>query len=94
MSWGDIPTCKEKGLAIDEYQMPRVIYMSSGVKPEQLAFYGEVFKKVSESPEWKAYLTSNALNGTYATGKSLVSFLAADAERAKAIFSHAGWLLK
>ena len=94
MSWNDIPTCKEQGLAIDEYQMPRVIYMSSAVKPEQMQYYSEVFRKVSEAPEWKAFLTSNALNGTFATGNAVASYIAQDTERAKAIFTHAGWMLK
>jgi putative tricarboxylic transport membrane protein len=94
MAWGDIPTCKEKGLPIDQYQMPRVIYMSSAVKPEQLAFYADVFRKVSETPEWKAFLTQNALNGTFGTGDTVMKYIAEDTERQKAIFSYAGWLLK
>ena len=94
MAWGDIPTCKEKGLPIEQYQMPRVIYMSSAVKPEQMAFYGDMFNKVSQTPEWKAFLTKNALNGTFGTGDTLAKYIAEDTERQKAIFSYAGWLLK
>ncbi|HEX4944628.1 MAG TPA: tripartite tricarboxylate transporter substrate binding protein [Usitatibacteraceae bacterium] len=94
MSWGDIRTCRESGLPIDEYQMPRVIYMSSAVKPEHLAFYAALFRKVSETPEWKAFLTNNALNGTFATGSEAKAYIARDTERAKVIFKDAGWLIK
>lgn len=94
MSWGDIQTCRESGLPIDEYQMPRVIYMSSAAKPEQIAFYASLFRKVSESPEWKAFLTNNALNGTFATGNDAKAYIARDTERAKAIFKDSGWLIK
>jgi putative tricarboxylic transport membrane protein len=94
LSWNDIPTCKEKGLPIDQYQMPRVIYMSSAVKPDQMAFYTEVFKKVSQTPEWQDFLTKNALNGTFGTGDVVSKYIAEDTERQKAIFSYAGWLLK
>jgi len=94
MAWGDIPTCKEKGLAIDQYQMPRVIYMSSAAKPEQLAFYADLFRKVSQTPEWQEFLTKNALNGTFDTGDAVAKFIAEDTARQKAIFSYAGWLLK
>jgi tripartite-type tricarboxylate transporter receptor subunit TctC len=94
MAWGDIPTCKEKGLAIDQYQMPRVIYMSSAVKPDQMAYYAEVFKKVSEAPEWKEFLTKNALNDSFGTTEATSRYVAEDTERAKAIFAYAGWLLK
>lgn len=94
MAWGDIPTCKDQGVAIDQYQMPRVIYMSSAVKPDELAYYADVFKKVSESPEWKEFLTKNALNGTFGTGSAVTKYITEDTERAKAIFAYAGWLLK
>ena len=94
MAWGGIPTCKEKGLAIDQYQMPRVIYMSSAVKPDQIAFYADVFKKVSESPEWKEFLTKNALNDAFGMTEAATKYIAEDTERQKAIFSYAGWLLK
>jgi putative tricarboxylic transport membrane protein len=94
LAWGDIPTCKEKGLPIDQYQMPRVIYMSSAVKPEPMAFYTEVFRKVSQTPEWQDFLTKNALNGTFGTGEAVAKYIAEDTERQKAIFSYAGWLLK
>jgi tripartite-type tricarboxylate transporter receptor subunit TctC len=94
MSWGDIPTCKEKGLPIEHYQMPRVIYMSAGVKPEPMAFYTALFSKVSQTPEWQEFLTRNALNGTFGTGDTVTRYIAEDTERQKAIFSYAGWLLK
>jgi tripartite-type tricarboxylate transporter receptor subunit TctC len=93
-SWGDIHTCRESGLPIDEYQMPRVIYMSAAAKPEQLAFYASLFRKVSETAEWKAFLTNNALNGTFATGNEVKSYIAKDTDRAKVIFKDAGWLIK
>jgi putative tricarboxylic transport membrane protein len=94
LAWGDIPTCKEKGLAVDQYQMPRVIYMSSAVKPDQTAYYTEVFRKVSQTPEWQEFLTKNALNGTFGTGDTVTKYIAEDTERQKAIFAYAGWLLK
>lgn len=94
LSWHDIPTCKEKGLAIDQYQMPRVIYMSSAVKPDQVAYYTEVFRKVSQTPEWQEFLTKNALNGTFGTGETVMKYIAEDTERQQAIFASAGWLLK
>jgi len=94
MAWSDIPTCRESGLAIDEYQMPRVVYISSAAKPEQVAFYTALLKNVIESPEWKQFLGDNALNGTFATAKEVDAFIAKDTERAKAIFTYAGWLLK
>jgi tripartite-type tricarboxylate transporter receptor subunit TctC len=94
MSWGDIPTCKESGLNVEEYSMPRVVYMSAGAKPEQIAYYVNVLKKVSEAPEWKAFLQSNALNGEFASGDALKQFIVKDEATARPIFMEAGWLVK
>ena len=52
MAWSDIPTCKEAGVDT-EYQMLRGIFMSPGVKPEQVAFYVDLFKKVMATDDWK-----------------------------------------
>src|SRR5215510_5307402 len=54
MSWADIPTCKEQGLDVD-YLMLRGIFMPGGVTPDHVAYYTGVFKKVMETPEWKAF---------------------------------------
>lgn len=94
MAWGDIPTCKEQGANIDEYRMPRTVYMPAGVKPEQVSFYVNLLKKVSETPEWKTYLQTNALNGNFASGDAFKKYIAKDEETARKIFNDAGWLLK
>ncbi len=33
MGWSDIPTCKESGIPIDHYQMPRTIWLPAGTFP-------------------------------------------------------------
>jgi tripartite-type tricarboxylate transporter receptor subunit TctC len=53
-----------------------------------------VFKKVSETPEWKEFLTKNALNDTFGPTEVVNKYIAEDTERAKAVFTYAGWLLK
>ena len=56
MGWADIPTCKEAGIPIDQFQMPRTVWLPGGVPAEAVAFYADVLKKVSETPEWKEYI--------------------------------------
>jgi tripartite-type tricarboxylate transporter receptor subunit TctC len=94
MAWGDIPTCKEKGLAIDEYQMPRVIYMSSTVKPEQAAFYVDLMKKVQATPEWKEYIERTSQVDTFLTGTAFADFIKQDLEHIKQVAGEQGWLVK
>src|SRR6202008_516661 len=55
MAWSDIPTCKESGVDT-EYQMLRGIFMSPGVKPEQVAYYVDLFRKVMATDDWKRFM--------------------------------------
>ncbi len=67
MSWNDIPTCKEAGVAVD-YVMLRGIFMPPGVTKEQVDFYVDLFKKVRETPEWKKFMEKGAFNTTFMSG--------------------------
>src|SRR5919109_1254004 len=75
MSWADIPTCKEAGLDVD-YLMLRGIFMPPGVKPEQVQYYVELFKKVMATPEWQKLMEEGAFNRTTLVGKQYVDWLA------------------
>ncbi len=91
-AWSDIPTCKEKGLDVN-YEMIRVFMMPGGVKPEQTQFYVDLLKKVTETPEWKAYLEKNALKEEFLSGDPLKTFLAKDEVMHREIMSDAGFLI-
>jgi tripartite-type tricarboxylate transporter receptor subunit TctC len=93
MSWNDIPTCVQSGLGIDEYRMPRAVYMAAGATPEQVNFYVKVLKKVSETAEWKAYLQVNALNGQFSSGDQFKRYIDDNQGKVRDIFSNAGWLV-
>jgi putative tricarboxylic transport membrane protein len=93
-SWSDIPTCKDAGIPIEQYQMPRVVYMAGGVTPQQSGYYAAILKKVSETPEWKEYLTRNALNGEFLAGKELRDFIGKDEAQGRKVIEEAGWLVK
>ena len=67
MAWSDIPTCKEGGVDT-EYQMLRGIFMPPGVKPEQVAYYVDLFKKVMATDDWKRFMQDGAFNQTFMTG--------------------------
>ncbi len=91
-AWSDIPTCKEKGLDVS-YEMIRIFMMPGGVKPEQAKFYVDLLKKVTETPEWKAYLEKNALKGDFMSGSQLTTFLEKDEQLHRQIMKDAGFLV-
>ncbi len=93
MSWNDIPTCKEAGLAI-EYLMLRGIFMAPGVTPDQVAFYVDLFKKVRETPEWKDFMEKGAFNQEFMSGPAYVKWVEAAEKTHEGLMKEAGFLAK
>lgn len=90
-AWSDVPTAKENGLDV-EYLMLRGLFLPGGCKPEHVAYYTDLFKKVVETPEWKDYLERNSLRKTFVAGKEFMDFLEGDEKKHKQIMSEAGFL--
>ncbi|WP_137821828.1 tripartite tricarboxylate transporter substrate binding protein [Pseudomonas sp. D(2018)] len=93
-SWADVPTCKEQGLGVDQYRFPRTVFMAGDVTPEQRAFYVELLRKVSQTPEFKSYVERNALVPTFLAGDELAAYIEKDTARVTPVFQEAGWLRK
>jgi putative tricarboxylic transport membrane protein len=92
-AWKDIPTCKSQGLNV-EYLMLRGIFMAPGVKPEQIAYFQNVLKKVRETPEWKDFMETGAFKDSYMTGEPFKDWLRkAEVEHAR-LMAEAGFLAK
>lgn len=92
-AWSDIPTCKESGVDV-EYQMLRAFFLPAGTTAEQSAFYADLLKKVTATPEWQAYLTKQALKETFLTGGDFVKFLEKDEAFHNKLMNEAGFAAK
>jgi putative tricarboxylic transport membrane protein len=73
-AWADIPTCKSSGVNVD-YQMLRGVFMGPNAKPEQVAFYVDLFKKVMATPDWKKFMEDGAFSQTFMTGAEFRTWL-------------------
>lgn len=91
-SWADVPTCHEAGLGVDQYRFPRTVFMPGDVSAEQRAFYTDLMRKVSQAPEFKAYVMQNALVPTFLEGNQLTVYIEKDTARVTPVFKQAGWL--
>lgn len=78
-SWSDIPTCKEVGLDIS-YQSQRGIFMRARATDEERTYFISVFKKVVDTPEWKAYMEKGAYSQTFMIGQEFKARLSSEAE--------------
>jgi putative tricarboxylic transport membrane protein len=91
VSWNDIPTCKEQGLDM-EYLMLRAMFLPGKVKPEETAFYVDLFKKVTETAEYKEYMAKQALKPVFLTGPDMLKFLEEDDTLNKNLMVEAGFV--
>jgi putative tricarboxylic transport membrane protein len=91
MAWSDIPPCPSQGLDVT-YQMLRGMFMPGKVTPEQQAYYVDLFQKVAETPDWKAYLERNALVPDFRSGQAFVDFLVEDERKHKDLMGKAGFI--
>ncbi len=92
-SWNDIPTCKEEGLDM-QYLMLRAMFLPGKVTPEQIAFYDDLFKKITQTAEYKDYMEKQALKPVYIDGKEMLKFLEEDDALNKSLMTEAGFVAK
>jgi tripartite-type tricarboxylate transporter receptor subunit TctC len=94
MAWSDIPTCKEQGLPVDDYKMPRAVYLPPNVPQDATTFWSGVLRKVFETPEWQEYIARTSQSGAFMAGADFRAFIAMDEERSRKVFEEQGWLVK
>ena len=92
MGWSDIPTCKENGVNIDQYQMPRTVWLPLNVPADSVAYYVDILKKVKETPDWSEYIERTSQTPVYLTGNEFKSFMADDEKKNKSVFEKEGWI--
>jgi putative tricarboxylic transport membrane protein len=73
--WKTIPTMKEATGKDMSYLMLRGFFAAPGITKEQQDYYAGVFKKVSETPEWKKYTSDMGLKDAYLAGPEYVKWL-------------------
>jgi tripartite-type tricarboxylate transporter receptor subunit TctC len=93
MSWNDIPTCASQGLDVS-YQMLRAMFLPGKVTPEQQAFYVDLFKKVTQTAEYKDYMEKQALKPVWYSGADMIKFLEEDDALNKNLMTEAGFVAK
>ncbi|PWR03817.1 hypothetical protein DKT77_04735 [Meridianimarinicoccus roseus] len=76
----DTPTMTELGHEL-VYWMQRSFVAPSGMSPEAVAYYTEMFEKLNATEEWKTYTQEKALMADFLTGDALQAYFLE--ERAK-----------
>jgi len=67
------------------------MFLPGKMTPEQTAFYVDLFKKVTQTPEYKDYMEKQALKPVFLTGKEMLTFLEEDDALNKNLMIEAGF---
>jgi tripartite-type tricarboxylate transporter receptor subunit TctC len=92
--WKTIPTMKEATGKDMSYLMLRGIFAAPGITKDQQEFYVSVMKKVTETPEWKKYISDMGLKGAFLSGPEYVKWLEEKERMTKDLMSKGGLLKK
>jgi tripartite-type tricarboxylate transporter receptor subunit TctC len=92
-SWSDVPTCKEEGLDV-QYLMLRAMFLPGKVTADQSTFYVDLFRKISQTAEYKDYMEKQALKPIFLTGPDMVKFLEEDDKVNAQLMQEAGFVAK
>jgi len=90
-SWFDVPTCTSAGLPVD-YLMLRGIFMPPGVSEDQVKYYVDLFQKVRDLPEWKAFMEEGAFKQTAMSGKAYWDWLGKAEQQHRELMREAGFI--
>jgi len=66
--WDKIPTMKEATGVDMSYMMLRGIFAPPGITQEQQAYYVNLLKKVTETPDWQKYISDFGLKSAFLSG--------------------------
>lgn len=92
--WDKIPTLKEATGTDISYLMLRGIFAAPKVKKEVQDGYVELFKKVTDTKDWKDYLEKYALKGAFLSGADYVKWLEQKEASTKSLMDKGGMLKK
>jgi putative tricarboxylic transport membrane protein len=71
----DIPTLKEAGLDIPNLPQMRGVVGAPGMSPETVAYYEDLFLKVSKTAAWQKFIEDSQLDGEFVKSAELKTFL-------------------
>jgi putative tricarboxylic transport membrane protein len=71
----DVPTLQEAGFAIPQVPQMRGVLGSPGMPADAVAYYEDLFLKVSQTATWQKFLADSFFDGEYIKAAELKTFL-------------------
>jgi putative tricarboxylic transport membrane protein len=89
-AYPNVPTIKEAGYDIPNVPQVRGIVMPPGVAPDVVAYYEDLFMRLSKTPTWRKYLDEQQFVDGYQKSAELSKFFDSFTEQMRVILKEAG----
>lgn len=86
----NVPTLKEAGFDVPIVPQVRGVVAPPGIPPEAVAYYEDLFLRLSKTPTWKKYLEDNQFEDGYMKSAELAKFFDEFTDRMRGILKDAG----
>ena len=86
----NVPTLKEAGFDVAAVPQVRGVVAPPGIPKENVAYWEEVFRKLSQTESWRKYLDDNQFENGYQNAAELTKFYGEFTERMRGILQEAG----
>jgi putative tricarboxylic transport membrane protein len=86
----NVPTIKEAGYDIPNVPQVRGIVMPPGVAPDVVAYYEDLFLRLSKTPTWRKYLDEQQFVDGYQKSADLAKFFDSFTDQMRVILKEAG----
>jgi putative tricarboxylic transport membrane protein len=86
----NVPTIKEAGFDIPNVPQVRGILMPSGVAPDVVAYYEDLFLRLSKTATWRKYLDEQQFEDGYQKSADLAKFFDTYTNQMRNILKEAG----
>jgi len=85
----DVPTLKEAGFDVAPVPQVRGVVAPPGIPKENIAYWEEVFRKLTQTDSWRKYLADNQFEDGYQNAAELTRFYDEFTERMRGILQEA-----
>ena len=86
----NVPTLKEAGFDVPVVPQVRGVVAPPGVPKENVEYWQELFRKLSQTASWKKYVADNQFEDGYQNSAELAKFMDSFADRMRDILKDAG----
>jgi putative tricarboxylic transport membrane protein len=85
-----VPTLKEAGFDVPVVPQVRGVVAPPGIPKENVEYWQELFRKLSQTESWKKYVADNQLESSCAPGPQLKQSIADIDKQMRELFQQSG----